>query len=103
MRRQEFAMFRSVGMEEKGIKKMLLLETVLYGVRAIIIGMPVSALISYLMFGVIESKVFAFELNYPMYFIVLIGVFAIIGLSMLLSAGRIKDDNIIEALKIDMA
>ena len=103
LRRQEFAMFRSVGMEEKGIKKMLLLETALYGLRALIIGMPISALISYLMFGVIESKVFAFELNYPMYLIVLLGVFAIIGLSMLLSAGRIKDDNIIEALKIDMA
>ena len=103
MRRQEFAMFKSVGMEETGIKKMLLLETILYGLRAIVIGIPVSVLLSYLMFNTIESRVFAFELNYPMYLIVIVAVFAIVGLSMLLSANRIKDDNIIEALKVDVA
>ena len=101
MRRQEFAMFRSVGMEEKGIKKMLLLETILYGLRALVIGIPVSILLSLLMFNTIESKVFAFELNYPMYLVMVIVVFIIIGFSMLLSASKIKDDSIIEALKCD--
>ncbi|WP_026528524.1 ABC transporter permease [Butyrivibrio sp. VCD2006] len=102
MRRQEFAMFRSVGMEQRGIKKMLLLETILYGVRALVIGIPVSILLSFLMFNTIESKIFAFELNYPMYFMMVIVVFVIIGLSMLLSASKIKDDSIIEALKCDV-
>ena len=102
MRRQEFAMFRSVGMEEKGIRKMLLLETILYGIRALIIGIPVSILLSFLMFNTIENRVFAFELNYPMYLVMVIAVFVIIGLSMLLSAGKIKDDSIIEALKCDV-
>jgi putative ABC transport system permease protein len=101
MRRQEFAMFRSVGMEEKGIKKMLLLETILYGIRALIIGMPVSILLSLLMFNTIETKVFAFELNYPMYLMMVIVVFFIIGFSMLLSASKIRNDSIIEALKCD--
>ncbi len=102
MRRQEFAMYKSVGMEDKGIKKMLLLETLLYGIRALLIGIPVSILISFLMFSTIESKVYAFELNYPMYLIMVFAVFGIVGLSMLLSAGKIKDDNIIEALKCDV-
>ena len=102
MRRQEFAMFRSVGMEEKGIKKMLLLETILYGLRALIIGIPVSILLSYLMFNTIETKVFAFELNYPMYLLIVVAVFVIVGISMLLSASRIRDDSIIEALKCDV-
>ena len=101
MRRQEFAMFRSVGMEEKGIKKMLILETILYGLRALVIGIPVSILLSLLMFNTIESKVFAFELNYPMYLMMVVAVFIIIGFSMLLSASRIKNDSIIEALKCD--
>lgn len=102
MRRQEFAMYKSVGMEEKGIKKMLLLETILYGVRALIIGIPASILLSYMMFNAIENKVYAFELNYPMYFVIVLAVFGIVGISMLLSAGKIKDDNIIEALKCDV-
>lgn len=102
MRRQEFAMYKSVGMEGKGIRKMLLLETILYGIRALIIGIPVSIILSYMMFNAIENKVYAFELNYPMYFVIVVAVFAIVGFSMLLSAGKIKDDNIIEALKCDV-
>lgn len=102
MRRQEFAMFRSVGMEERVIKKMLLLETILYGLRALIIGMPISILLSFLMFNTIETKVFAFELNYSMYMMMIFAVFIIIGLSMLLSASRIRNDSIIEALKCDV-
>ena len=102
MRRQEFAMFRSVGMEERGIKKMLLLETILYGLRALIIGMPISILLSFLMFNTIETKVFAFELNYSVYMMMIFAVFIIIGLSMLLSASRIRNDSIIEALKCDV-
>ncbi len=101
MRRQEFAMYRSVGMEEKGIKKMLLLETILYGLRALVIGIPISIILSLLMFNTIETKVFAFELNYPMYLMMIVAVFAIVGLSMLLSANRIRNDSIIEALKCD--
>ena len=94
-------MFRSVGMEGTGIKKMLLLETVLYGLRALVIGIPVSILLSFLMYQTIETRLFAFELNYPMYLMMVIAVFAMIGLSMLLSASRINDDSIIEALKCD--
>ena len=101
MRRQEFAMFRSVGMEQAGIKKMLLLETILYGLRALVIGIPVSVLLSFLMFRTMETRLFAFELNYPMYLAMVIAVFGIIGLSMLLSAAKISDDSIIEALKCD--
>ena len=101
MRRQEFAMFRSVGMEEKGIKRMLLLETFMYGFRALVIGIPVSLMLSYLMFNMIESKVFAFEPDYPMYIIMIFVVFAVVGLCMVLSSNKIKNDNIIEALKED--
>lgn len=101
MRRQEFAMFRSVGMEEKGIRRMLLLETFLYGFRALLIGIPISLLLSYLMFNTIAGRVFAFEPDYPMYIIMIFAVFAVVGLCMLLSSNKIKNDNIIEALKED--
>ena len=101
MRRKEFAMFRSVGMEDSGIKKMLVLETLLYGIRALVMGIPVSLLLCYLMFNTIESKVFAYEPDYPMIMIIIVAVFAIVGLSMLLSANKIKNDTIIEALKED--
>ena len=101
LRRQEFAMFRSVGMEEKGIRRMLLLETFLYGFRALLIGIPLSLLLSYLMFNTSASRVFTFEPDYPMYIIMIFAVFSVVGLCMLLSSNKIKNDNIIEALKED--
>lgn len=71
------------------------------GYRALIIGIPVSLMLSYLMFNMIESRVFTFEPYYLMYIIMIFVVFAVVGLCMLLSSNKIKNDNIIEALKED--
>ena len=48
LRRKEFAMYKSVGMASGGFKKMIRLETMLYGVKALTIGIPVSLLLSFL-------------------------------------------------------
>ena len=101
LRRKEFAMYRSVGMTGRGFKKMIYLETLLYGLRALVTGIPVSIILSYLMYRNLENKLYSFEINYMMYLIVIAAVFAVVGLSMLLSVNKIKDDTIIEALKID--
>ena len=73
----------------------------MYGFRALIIGIPVSLLLSFLMFNMVASRIFAFEPDYFMYFIMIFAVFVVVGLCMLLSSNKIKNDNIIEALKED--
>lgn len=101
LRRKEFAMYKSVGMASGGFKKMIRLETFLYGVRALSFGLPVSLVLSFLMYRAFSTKLYAFTPDLLMYAAVTIGVFAIVGLSMALSINKIKDDNIIEALKED--
>ena len=101
LRRKEFAMYKSVGMASGGFKKMIRLETFLYGVRALSFGLPVSLLLSFLMYRAFSTKLYAFTPDLIMYAAVTVGVFAIVGISMALSINKIKDDNIIEALKED--
>ena len=101
LRRKEFAMYRSVGLENSGFKKMIRLETLLYGIKALVWGIPLSLLLSYLMYSSFESGLVTFSPDWLMYGAVIIAVFAILALSMALSINTIKDDNIIETLKED--
>ena len=102
LRRREFAMYKSVGMAEDGFGKMIRLETLLYGIRALMIGIPVSILISYVMFRAFDAELYSFNIDWIMYILVIVVVFAIVGASMLLSVNKLKGDSIIEALKNEM-
>lgn len=102
LRRKEFAMYKSVGMENSGFRKMIRLETLLYGIRALVFGLPISLILSYLMYSAFDEELFSFTPDLLMYVLVIVVVFAIVGISMLLSVNKIKDDSIIEALKKDM-
>ncbi|SFC47813.1 ABC transporter permease [Butyrivibrio sp. YAB3001] len=101
LRRKEFAMYKSVGLENIGFKKMIRLETLLYGIKALVWGFPISLLLSYLMYKTFDSSLFTFNPDLLMYAIIVVAVFGILGISMALSINKIKDDNIIEALKED--
>ncbi|SEM35855.1 putative ABC transport system permease protein [Butyrivibrio sp. ob235] len=101
LRRKEFAMYKSVGLENSGFKKMIRLETLLYGIKALVWGISISLLLSYLMFTTFDTRLHTFNPDLLMYVVTTIAVFGILGLSMALSISKIKDDNIIEALKED--
>ena len=101
LRRKEFAMYKSIGMASGGFRKMIRLETFLYGIRALLFGIPVSLLLSYLMYCSFDEKLYAFRPDWLMYAAVTVAVFAVVGLGMLLSVNKIRDDSIIEALKED--
>ena len=101
LRRKEFAMYKSVGLENSGFKKMIRLETILYGIKALVWGISISLLLSYLMFTTFDTKLHTFNPDLLMYVVTIIAVFGILGISMALSISKIKDDNIIEALKED--
>lgn len=101
LRRKEFAMYKSMGMEGSGFRKMIRLETVLYGLRALIFAIPASILLSYLMYSTLETKLMTFRPDWLMYILVVAAVFLVVGTGMLLSINTIRDDNIIEVLKED--
>ena len=102
MRRKEFAMFKSVGMTNGGFKKMLFLETFLIGFRAVLVGVPLSVLLSFLMLKALSFATVPFEINPWSNVFAILGVFGIVGISMLLSTSKARHDSVVDVLKEDI-
>jgi putative ABC transport system permease protein len=102
LRKKEFAMLQSVGVTPKGFKKMIALESVFYGIRGLIVGLPLSLLICFVMNKVTQFNTIPFDINIFMYLIVLVAVFVLVGATMLISVNKVKNDSIIDSLKTDI-
>lgn len=103
LRRKEFAMLKSVGMTRKGFNKMIALESILYGIKSSIIGIPLAVLLSYWMFRTSASTAAKFTLNLPMYLLALAVLFALLVITMVYSVRKLKDDSIVETLKSEIS
>ncbi len=100
LRRREFAMFKSVGMTERGFNKMMNFECLLYGSKALLLGLPVSAGITYLIYKSVSD---GFETTYHLPWtaigISVLSVFLVVFITMLYSMSKIKKEKPIDALK----
>lgn len=101
-RKKEFAMMKSVGITPKGFNKMIMLESAFYGIKAVIFGLPISAMISFGMHKALNNSTATFSIDYLLYLIVALVVFAIIGMTMIYSVKKVQQNNIIETLKDDI-
>ncbi len=100
LRRREFAMLKSVGMTQKGFNKMMNFECLLYGSKALIFGLPVSAGITYLIYlAVTDGIETTFRLPWGAIGISVLSVFLVVFATMLYSMSKIKKENPIDALK----
>lgn len=102
LRRKEFAMLKSVGTTPKGFRKMIALESIFYGLKALVFAIPISLVISYLMTKQVGSNVIPFSVNIPLYLAVVAAVFIIVGFSMFFSVSKLKNDSIVGTLKEDI-
>lgn len=100
LRKREFAMLKSVGITPKSFNRMLNYESIFYGVKALIYGLPISIAVMYLIYHVLmDSFEFAFTLPYTSIGVVVISVFLIVGTAMLYSSQKVRKENIIDALR----
>ena len=104
LRRREFAMLKSCGLSNKGFYRMLNFECIMYGLRGLMLGLPVSIALSYLIFRVTEAG-YDGGFYVPWHSIVIASgsVFAIVFASMLYASAKIKDEDPIDALKCENA
>ena len=102
LRRSEFAVLRSVGMTAKGLKCTLLLEAVLYGVKALVLALPVSFLIHCAIYYFISSGMtpFAFYMNGGIYALAVMAVGAMVCIAMLFAVRSVSKVEIVEELKL---
>ena len=100
LRRREFAMLKSIGMTQKGFNKMMNFECLLYGSKALLLGLPVSCGVTYLIYLAIMSGYEAsFHLPWTAIGIATLSVFLVVFVTMMYSMSKIKKDNPIDALK----
>ena len=102
LRSKEFAMLKSVGMTSKEFKRMIRLENIFYGLKALIIGIPIGIGMSYLIYNTFSNSI---QTNYiiPIKSIIIsiIFVFVIIGIIMRFAIKKINKQNIIETIRND--
>lgn len=99
LRRKEFAMLKSVGTTPSGFRKMISLESVFYGLKALVFALPISVALCYGMNVALSSNMIPFEINWLLYLAVIAVVFLIIGFTMLFAVYNLKNDSIVETLK----
>lgn len=102
MRRSEFAVLRSIGMTTKELNRMLLLEAALYGIKALVLALPISLIIHDILYYLICTGMtpFVFYLKGSVYVIATAAVCLIVISAMLFSVRSIKKVEIVEQLKM---
>jgi putative ABC transport system permease protein len=100
LRRREFAMIKAIGMTDKDFKKMIRFESLFYGLKSLLYGLPLGILIDYFMFRNAGSLfVYDYELPFKPILICVVFVFVIISITMTYATKKIKNDNIIDVIK----
>lgn len=100
LRTREFAMIRSVGMDSKSFNKMIRFESLFYGLKALLYGIPLSIGLMYIVYQILKSNFeIPFTLPWSSFIIAIFGIFIFVGLSMWYSLIQIRKLNIIDALK----
>lgn len=102
LRKKEFAMLKSIGMTKKEFNRMIRLESIFYGVKSLVIGIPIGLGLSYGMYTVFRNSM---EMNYILPYksiiVAVIFVAVVIGIIMKYSMSKINKQNIIETIRND--
>lgn len=103
LRRKEFAMLKSVGMTPNAFQRMIIFESLFYGVKALLYGLPVSTLIAYGISHVVDKTIaMSFYIPWKIYGIAIVFVFVVVGLAMAYATSKVRKENIIEGLKSEI-
>ncbi len=104
LRRQEFAMLKSIGMTKKEFSRMIRLESIFMGVKSLLFGLPIGMILAALIaFFLSEGNIKSLGIKYLIPFngiiISVIAVFLLITCIMGYSMSKINKQNIIETIR----
>ncbi|HER2025602.1 TPA: ABC transporter permease, partial [Streptococcus pyogenes] len=100
LRGREFAMLRSIGMTPKGFNKMINYESIFYGLKALLYGLPISLGVMLLMYWSLQNTFqYSFAVPWISVLIAIAAIFIIVSAAMLYSIQKVKKQNIIDGLK----
>ena len=102
LRKKEFAMLKSVGMTKKQFNRMIRLESIFYGLKSLIIGIPIGIVLSYGIFQMFKTNLgIGYVLPIKSILIAILFVMIVVGIIMKYSLIKINRQNIIETIRND--
>ncbi|WP_195345125.1 ABC transporter permease [Paraclostridium sordellii] len=100
LRKREFAIIKSIGVTPQGFNKMIYLESLLYGVLALVYGVPIGLLIDVIMNKIMGNVVqLGMILPWNAVLICVVGVFVITFIASYIPMRKINKENIIENIR----
>lgn len=102
LRRREFAALKCIGLTQKGLRKMITLEGMLYGIMGSIYGSVVGCLLSYLLYSSMNGmREQIYRLPVDSIAIAAVGAMLIGYISVQAPLKRMKKENLIDAVRED--
>ena len=75
-------------------------ESIFYGLKALLYGLPISFAVMYLLYRVMARNFeFGFFIPWGSVLVAVLAVYAVVGVTMLYGGSKIKKQNIIEGLR----
>ena len=100
LRKREFAIIKSIGVTPQGFNKMIYLESLLYGVLALLYGVPIGLLIDVIMNKIMGNVVqLGMILPWNAVLVSIVGVFVITFIASYIPMRKINKENIIENIR----
>ena len=100
LRKQEFAMLKSVGMTTKEFNRMIRLESLFMGIKSLFFGVPIGIALSYIIYHFLsEESGIPYKLPIVAILIAIAVVFILISLIMKYSMSKINKQNTIETIR----
>lgn len=102
LRRRDFGMLRSVGMQERQLSRMLLLECARYGVRALLWGLPIGVGAGYGIYRLLDlGSAVTYRFPWMAVCIAALAVFFIVFITMRYAVHKLRRDDPITAIRMD--
>lgn len=100
LRKKEFSMLKSVGMNNRQINNMLRLEGLFYGLNAVFYGIAISIIILYMIYiTIMQQEISAFKIPLTNIIISIVVVYVVICTSIHFSKKKIDKYNIIDNIR----
>lgn len=100
LRSREFAMLKAIGMTNKEFNKMIRLESILYGLKSLVIGIPIGLFLTYFIHKALTNTLETpYVLPLGAILISILFVFIIVYMTMHYSLKKINKQNIIETIR----
>lgn len=101
LRRKEFAMLRSMGLAPTGFNKMILFESLFFGLKSLFYGLPVSAIIILFIHNSMSafSKGEGILIPWGAVMFAIGGVFFVVLVAMGYSVNKIRKENILDCIR----